>query len=248
MGFWSRLSTPSLRTVGYPTSANGASSLHLQWRLPPGIGRVVAAGVQLCVETEPEVDELYFWALQASFRDAWGRHHGGGHLGLQWNPRHPGARAANWGGYAPAGRVLDGSVSALPSAPDDRNTRDLWWEPGRTVALRVSPAPSGDGWAGSVDGVTIRTLYAGGDCLDGLTVWSEVFARCDDPSVAACWSGFYVETEDGDVVAPEAVVVNYQRRAAGGCDNTTAVADGGTIRQVTGIERLVPQGARLPLA
>jgi hypothetical protein len=237
-----------MRTAGYPTSPNGASSLHLHWQLPPGTGPAVAAGVQLRVEGEPDVDELYFWALQASFRDRTGRRHGGAHLGLQWNPRHPGARAANWGGYDPAGRVLDGSLSPLPSTPDDRNTRDLWWEPDHTVALRVFRSPSGDGWAGSVDGVTIRTLHAGGDQLDGLMVWSEVFARCDDPPASACWSGFHVETAGGEVVAPEAVVVNYQRRSAGGCDNTTAVAVGdGRIRQVTGVERLVPQGARLPL-
>jgi hypothetical protein len=248
VGFWSRLLAPSERVAGYPTSANGASSLHLHWQLPSGTGPVVAAGVQLCVEGAPEVDELYFWALQVSFRDAAAWHHGGAHLGLQWNPRHPGCRAANWGGYAPSGRILDGSASPLPSTPDDRNTRDLWWEPGRTVALRVSRAAGSDGWTGSVDGVAVRTLHAGGDRLDGLMVWSEVFARCDDPPVTACWSGFYAETADGEIVAPDAVGVNYQRRTAGGCDNTTAVSVGdGQVRQVTGTERQVPQGTRLPL-
>lgn len=245
MGFWSRLA-PSARTTGYPTSANRASSLHLRWQLPAGVGPVVAAGAQLLVEAEPEVDELYFWALQASFRDRHGRHHGGAHLGLQWNPRHPDNRAANWGGYAPSGRVLSGSASPLPSAPDDVNTRDLRWEPGRPVTLRITRA-SGGGWDGQVDGVRIRTLHAGGDLLDDLMVWSEVFARCDDPPVAVRWSGFHVETEDGQVVGPEAVVVNYQRRTDGGCDNTTAVVDGPTVRQITGVERLIPTGARLPL-
>jgi hypothetical protein len=248
MGFWSRFGL-SARTAGYPTSANRASSLHLHWKLPRGTGPVVAAGVQLCVEDEPEVDELYFWALQVSFRDAHGARHGGGHLGLQWNPRHPDARAANWGGYAPAGRVLDGSLSALPSTPNDVNTRDMWWEPGRPVRLRVARAPAGDGWAGSIDGVTIRTLHAGGEQLDGLMVWSEVFARCDDPPVSARWSGFYAETAGGEVFAPEAVAVNYQRRDAGGCDNTTALAPGdGSIRQITCAERQVPQGALLQLS
>jgi hypothetical protein len=44
------------------------------------------------------------------------------------------------------------------------------------------------------------------------------------------------------------VRVNYQSRAAGGCDNTTAVLDGDAVRQITGTDRVVPQGARLPLA
>jgi hypothetical protein len=220
--------------------------LHLRWELPQGVEPIVAAGVQLCVEAPPGVDELYFWALQASFRDFRGHAYGGAHLGLQWHPQHPGSRAANWGGYAPSGRVLDGSASALPSAPGNANTRDLWWEPGRTVALRIARAVGG-GWVGSVDGVTIRSLHAGGDVLDGLMVWSEVFARCDDPPVAVRWSGFWAETHLGQVVAPEAVVVNYQRRHDGGCDNTTALADDDGIRQITGVERQVPNGARLAL-
>jgi hypothetical protein len=245
VGFWSRFA-PSARVSGYPTSANRASSFHLHWQLPAGTGPVVAAGVELCVETEPEVDELYFWALQASFRDRGGRSHGGAHLGLQWNRNHPGRRAANWGGYAPSGQVLSGSPSPLPSAPDDVNTRDLWWEPGRPVRLRITRARGG-GWDGSVDGVRIRTLHAGGDVLTDLMVWSEVFARCDDPPVAVRWSAFHVETEDGQVVAPTAVVVNYQHRTAGGCDNTTTEVDGAIVRQVTGVERRVPTCARLTL-
>jgi hypothetical protein len=51
----------------------------------------------------------------------------------------------------------------------------------------------------------------------------------------------------GRVVEPVAVHVNYQRRADGGCDNSTALADRGAVRQITSTERLVPQGTRLPL-
>jgi len=61
------------------------------------------------------------------------------------------------------------------------------------------------------------------------------------------WSGFRATTMQGRVVEPVAVHVNYQRRADGGCDNSTALADRGAVRQITGTERLVPQGARLPL-
>jgi hypothetical protein len=250
---WSRLKRSlapgaRARVAGYPTSSNKASSLHLQWELPGGTGPVVAASVELTVEAEPPVPELYFWALQASFVDGSGRRHGGGHLGLQWYEPHPGSRAANWGGYGPGGRVLDGSASPLPSATGNPNTRDLWWEPGQPHTLTIERADEpGGGWAGTIDGVRVRTLGAGGDRLDALMVWSEVFARCDAPPVAVRWSGFRATTADGQVVAPAAVRVNYQSRADGGCDNTTALPDGDAVRQVTAAERRVPQGARLPL-
>jgi hypothetical protein len=235
------------RVSGYPTSSNRASSLHLQWELSPGTGPVVAASAVLVVETEPAVPDLYFWALQASFVDGAGRRHGGGHLGLQWHRPHPGSRAANWGGYGPGGNELRGSASSLPSATGNPNTRDLWWEPGQPHTLIIERADE-RGWAGSIDGVRIRTLDAGGDRLDGLMVWSEVFARCDAPPLAVRWSGLRATTADGGVLAPVAVRVNYQRRSDGGCDNSTAEADGDGVRQITATERLVPQGARLVLA
>jgi hypothetical protein len=234
------------RVAGYPTSANRASSLHLFWELPAGTGAVVGASVALVVEAAPSVPDLYFWALQASFVDGAGRRHGGGHLGLQWHRPHPGSRAVNWGGYGPDGRTLDGSESPLPSATRNPNTRDLWWEPGRPYTLTIEPAAEG-GWAGTVDGVRVRRLDAGGDRLDGLMVWSEVFARCDAPPVAARWSRFRATTAQGEVVAPVALHVNYQGRADGGCDNSTVVAHGDAVSQITGTERAVPQGARLPL-
>jgi hypothetical protein len=235
------------RTTGYPTSANRASSFHLHWALPSGTGPIVAAGVQLLVEEAPPVPDLYFWAMQASFVGSGGRPHGGAHLGLQWNRRHPGNLAANWGGYAPSGKILDGSPSPLPSTPKDPNTRDFPWEPGRLHTLRVARDPYDEGWVGTIDGVRIRTLQTGGDHLDGLMVWSEVFARCDAPTVRVRWSGFRAETADGQVVAPTALSVNYQRREAGGCDNTTVVAADDGIWQLTNSERLIPQGARLAL-
>jgi hypothetical protein len=235
------------RVAGYPTSSNRASSLHLRWELPAGTGAVVAASVALVVEAAPAVPDLYFWALQASFVDGAGRHHGGGHLGLQWHRPHPGSRAVNWGGYGPEGRTLDGSASPLPSATGNPNTRDLWWEPGEPYTLTIQRAAEG-GWAGTVGGRRIRRLDAGGDRLGGLMVWSEVFARCDAPAVAVRWSAFRVTTTEGGVVAPVAVHVNYQRRADGGCDNSTAMPDGDAVRQITGTARAVPQGARLPIA
>jgi hypothetical protein len=234
------------RVAGYPMSPNSASSLHLFWELSAGTGSVLAASVVLVVEAAPRVPDLYFWALQASFVDGAGRRHGGGHLGLQWHRSHPGSRAVNWGGYGPDGGILDGSASPLPSATGNPNTRDLWWEPGRPYTLTIEPAAEG-GWAGTVDGVRVRRLEAGGDRLGALMVWSEVFARCDAPAVAARWSGFRAITAEGGVVAPVAVHVNYQSRVDGGCDNSTALAHGDAVSQITGTERLVAQGARLPL-
>lgn len=234
------------RVAGYPTSANRASSLHLRWELPPGTGAVAGTSVTLVVEAAPAVPDLYFWALQASFVDGAGRHHGSGHLGLQWHRRHPGSRAVNWGGYGPDSRMLDGSASPLPSASGNPNTRDLWWEPSQPYTLSIEHSAEG-GWVGTVDGVPVRRLATGGDRLDALMVWSEVFARCDAPPVAVRWSGLRVTMAQGRVLAPVAVRVNYQRRADGGCDNSTALPDGDAVRQITGTERLVPQGARLLL-
>jgi hypothetical protein len=101
------------------------------------------------------------------------------------------------------------------------------------------------GWAGRVDGIEVRTLAAGGDRLTGLMVWSEVFAPCDAPTVVARWSGLHVDRGDGRREAVGAVRAAYQSRAAGGCDNTTAVADGDGLRQITATPRVVPAGERL---
>jgi len=218
------------RTSGFPTSANGASSMHLWWHPSPTVER---AAVDLEVVVPPAVDHLYFWALQASFTDGSGRRYGGAHLGLQWHPAHPGRTAVNWGGYAPAGGELDGSVSPFPSATGNPNTRDLPWEPGRPYRLAVRR--DADGWVGTVDGVEVRTLHAGGDRLAGLVVWSEVFARCDDPSVTVRWSGF-------DPV-PAGLRATYQSTADGGCANTTALPGG---LQVTNHDRQVVDGAIIP--
>lgn len=243
---WLVPTTAKPRVAGYPTSPNHASSMHVRWELPAGTGSLMAASVALVVESTPAVADLYFWALQASFVDSAGRRHGGGHLGLQWHSLHPGSRAVNWGGYGPDGGALAGSDSPLPSATGNRNTRDLWWEPGRPYTLAIQRAAE-SGWVGTVDGVAVRRLAAGGDRLDTLMVWSEVFARCDAPAVAVRWSQFRATTHGGRVVAPVALHVNYQRRADGGCDNTTALLDGHGVRQITGTRRRVPQGTRLAL-
>ncbi len=234
------------RTRGFPPSGNGASSFHLFWRLPASAGHLVEAGVTLEVTTPPAVDRLYFWALQVGFPGA-----GAAHLGLQWNDRHPGFGAVNWGGYAADGSLLGGTESALRSTPADPNTRDYAWEPGRAYRLGVRRAEEGV-WRGEVtdvatgDTATVRDLVAAAPFLGDAMVWSEVFARCDDPSVTVRWSDFEVVTDRGDRITPVALGVNYQSHADGGCANTTSRRDGrGGVLQVTNAERLTPQGATL---
>jgi hypothetical protein len=237
------------RTRGFPPSGNGASSFHLGWRLPAGAGHIVEAAVTLEVTRAPVVDHLYFWALQVSFPGA-----GAAHLGLQWNAAFPGFGAVNWGGYASDGSLLPGTASPLPSALGDPNTRDYPWEPRHPYRLRVRRA--GDGvWRGEVANMptevvtTVRDLTAASPFLSDVMVWSEVFARCDDPSVAVRWSDFEVVTEHGERVTPIALVTNYQSYADGGCANTTSVLDEpGCVSQITNTERTTPQGAALPLA
>jgi hypothetical protein len=235
------------RTQGFPPSGNGASSFHLFWRLPPGAGHLVEAAVTLEVTHPPVVDHLYFWALQVGFPGA-----GGAHLGLQWNRAFPGFGAVNWGGYALDGSLLSGAESPLPSTPGDPNTRDYPWLPKRAYRLRVRRA--GDGlWRGEVTDIAIdattvvRDLIAASTFLAEPMVWSEVFARCDDPKVAARWSDFTVTTERGDRITPSALVVNYQSDADGGCANTASLLDDRGALQVTNADRITPQGARLPL-
>ena len=134
----------------------------------------------------------------------------------------------------------------MPSATGNANTRYLSWQPGQPYTLTIERA-AGGGWAETADGLRIRTLEAGGDRLDTLMVWSEVFARCDAPPVAVRWSGFRTTTMQGRTVTPVAVHVNYQRRAQGAATTQTALVKGDAVRQITGTKRLVPQDARLPL-
>lgn len=241
-------------TTGPPRSTNAASSFHLFWDEPPP-GDWVAVEATVEVVSAPPVPALYFWALQASFVDR-GRHGGAAHLGLQWHPAHPGSTAVNWGGYGPGGAELAGSASALPSATGNVNTRDLTWVPGRAYRLRISrgdaPAPSGTvAWRGEVldtvtdERVVVRELFAGGDRLASPMVWSEVFARCDDPGLDVRWSGLRLEAASGSVVDAARVRVNYQTVADGGCVSSDVQADDHGVVQRTGTDRITPPGTVL---
>lgn len=245
-----------LRVRGEPPSANGASSFHLTWELP---GEFVAVGVTLEVVEAPRADRLYFWALQVDFSDR-GRAAGGGHLGLQHHPQYPGRTAVNWGGYDAAGQVLAGGASRLPGALGNPHTRNLTWRPERPYRLAVGLAPpdeqpGGDvtAWRGTVtdlvDGTTVvvRDLLPRGNRLVRPMVWSEVFARCEQPPVEVRWSEPWATTEDGRTLRPTAAITNYQRREDGGCDNTCSWVEGGRLVQRTCTERTTASGVRLPL-
>lgn len=237
-----------MRETGFPQSANGASSFHLWWEPPPPPAREVS--VTLTIDQEPAHARLVFWALQVEF-GLGSRIVGGAHLGLQWNARHPGSRAVNWGGYDRTGAVLAGSPSPLGSTPGDPNTRDFDWSPKR--AYRLSIRAGAGGWVGEVtDEETghhqfVRELYAGADALHRPVVWSEVFARCDDPTVSATWRDPVTATGAGRII-PRAYRVSYQDEAAGGCSNTDVVVTAGGVRQSTAVTRRVPPGALVAIA
>lgn len=227
--------TLTARTKGYPASTNGASSMHLTWTDDPVPVRDVSVVLQ--VVDAPTVQQLYFWALQVEFVDIGGRTVvGESHLGLQWHPGHPGGTAVNFGGYSRDAKPseLGGDPSKLPSATGDPNTRDFAWKTGRAYRLRIYGA--GDGWwTGEVTdlstntAVVVRRLYGGGTRLARPVVWSEVFAKCDDPTSAVRWSSFRPK--------PSSMQASYQSFSSGGCTNTTAQVNGGGIVQRTDTAR-----------
>jgi hypothetical protein len=227
------------RVKGFPTSANRASSFHLHW-LPRA--ELVEASVVLEVLRAPQVSHLYFWALQVGFASASGPV-GGAHLGLQWISTHPGSTAVNWGGYDSAGNILNGSQSSLPSADGNPNTRDFTWRPGRPYRLQVTRGPSPGAWTGLVTDlssdvtVEVRHLYGAGDRLVGPMVWSEVFARCEDPPVEVKWSEPEGRTPDGTRWSADSYRITYQSHGQGGCANTDVGIVAGGVVQVTGVVR-----------
>lgn len=255
MTWWGRIrrrtTQVGARTAGPPRSANGASSFHLSWQVG---GEFAAVSVILEVLEPPAVDRLYFWALQADFASASGRA-GGAHLGLQWHPSHPGARAVNWGGYDASGSELHGSDSALSSALHNPNTRDLAWSERTPYRLTIRRAPDADqppadvatAWRGTVTDlrtgaeVVVRDLYVCGDRIVGVVMWSEVFADCDAPPASVRWSDAAATALDGTGVHPSGFVVNYQSHADGGCANSDSFPDATGIVQRSAVPRTTPQ-------
>lgn len=240
----------AIRTSGRPPSPNGASSLHLFWEEVPS--RMTAVQATVRVVTPPATNDLYFFALQTSFTAAGGPS-GGGHIGLQWNRRHPNTTAVNWGGYAAAeqgGNVLDGTESPLPSLPNDPNTRDYPWQSGVGYQLTIEPGREPGWWRGSIENgasgerVTIRELHGGGDALASPVVWAEVFAPCDASSVTVEWTELRYQV-GGSWRTIDMVSTNYQEYAAGGCTNTNSSATARGWAQTTNTARTTPNRGRL---
>lgn len=253
-------SAPSGRVSGPPPSGNGASSFHLLWEVPP----VPLVEVEATIEVveAPTVPRLYFWALQVDFQQGPSRR-GGAHFGLQYHPGYPDGGAVNWGGYRAGGGELDGSLSDLPSALDNVNTRTYGWQPGHCYRYHIGPAPDqpegepNRRWRGSITDQTtgvetvVRDLFVEADHLIRPMVWSEVFADCDHPSVTVRWSDLRAVTADGETVTVDRVRLNYQTHRDGGCANTdTSVEESADRRgflQRTSVERSHLSGDRLSL-
>jgi hypothetical protein len=231
----------------------GPTSAHLWFDdVPPGPWRSVSATLEVVVE--PSAAHLYFWALQASFTDARGATFGAAHTGLQWNPRHPGGRAINWGGYgrtADTNSVLAGTRSDLPGIAGDENTRNFSWAP--CVAYRFTISPGERGWRSTVvdtstgESTVVRELFAGGDRLNGFVVWMEIFAPCDAPTTTVRWSDL--------VVADDARAARHHVRAvrtsfpdvSGGCTNNDSRVDGSGWLQLTNDRRTSRTAHRLSI-
>ena len=247
MGLWRRLF--GVRAPTRPRSGNGSSSFHV-WFEDLGSTDAVAVSATIEVLAEPGVDDLYFWALQATFTDASGSDFGAAHLGLQWNPRHPAHRAVNWGGYGRVDdvrSVLTGTNSELPSLPFDPNTRDYPWQAGLPYRLRISRGERG--WSGEITDPLgrrqkVRELFAGGDRLRGFVMWSEVFAPCEAPPASVRWSEPTVEFADGSTRRPRRVKLSFPE---GCCPNTDTWTDETGVVQMTGTRRRASAGQRLPV-
>jgi hypothetical protein len=230
---------------------NGVSSFHMWWQGFEGGSAIVDAAATLTVLEEPTADRLYFWALQSSFLDGT-RSFGAGHIGLQWNPRHPDSRAVNWGGYANIAdvqSVLRGTPSPLPSTPNDPNTRDYRWRAGAGYRFRIAKSPHG--WRGEITDVErgettiIRELDAPGDRLGGFVVWSEVFAACSHPPAIVEWSDLSVRSADGEVRRPTSVRLTFP--SGGDCPNTDVRLTATGLRQLTNTSRTARDGQVLPV-
>lgn len=227
------------RSTGVPTSSNGASSMHVWWEHAEVTAPTVVAATLEIVEP-PTVDHLYFWALQATFIDATDRPVGVAHLGLQWYAAHPGHTAVNCGGYRPdeRGELTAHAPSTLPSASGNPNTRDFTWR--AHTPYRLAIHVDGRGTVTDLDRrrtTLIRRLdVTGATRLSNPVAWSEVFARCDDPSTSIRWSDL--------TPTPTALHATYQAAEHGGCTNTTTNLDleRGAIVQQTNTERTTPEG------
>lgn len=241
------------RVAGTPTSASGASSFFLWWDLPYG-ERLVEVSVTLDVASRPEIDRLVSFAIQGTFVKPGG---GSCHLGLQHHPRFPDRGAVNWEGYTAKGERLESSEPLLPSATQEKATRDFRWDKGvpyRLTIERGDERPDGlFPWLGSItnlrtgDRDEIRQLFSKSPYIRGPVMYIESFGPCDGPRFEARWSNATAVSVDGGVRAVKSMRVDYQPHAAGGCTNTNARVEGNEFVQRAGQMRTTKAGSTIRL-
>ena len=224
--------------------------MHLYWEIGNEPLKELSATVEIL--DEPQVNRIYFWALQASFYKDLTRK-GGAHFGLQHNPRHNDNKAVNWGGYNNSGKVLSGTVSDLPSTPNDVNTRDYTWHPNTRYRYRIYQSDISHLWRGEITNLTtgektiVRDLEIDATHMTQPMVWTECFADCNASSAAVAWSGFEATTLSGGIIKPSLAKANYQTHAKGGCANTNSFSEVNGIIQKTNTTRTTKQGSMLRL-
>lgn len=240
---------PTERTSGLPTSSNGASSFHLWWDTA---GAATEYSATLEVLSTPTEARIAFWALGCSFVNISPTVSGvgGAHTGLQWMPLHPNSRAINWGGYLTAtGAELPGTLSSLPSAPNNPNTRDFNWIAGRKYRFRVF-SPAANTWRATVTDLatstttTIRDLTCNATHLGNPVVWTEAFTDCGTTSYHCRWTDLTAVINAVPVDATS-VYLSYQSVEDGGCSNTNSFSDGTGIVQRVNTARTNPEGTIL---
>lgn len=238
------------RTSGPPTSTNGASSFHINWRPNYLTEGVTAVEVDFEPLAEPPND--VYWALAMSFGSNSSTFYGGGHLGLQRWGGYPNNHAVNWGGYFWGGSELDGTTSTLPSALNNPHTFNYNWAVGNKYRLRVfSPSPGR--WRGVVtdlfNGQTtvIRDLICSGHLMYHLSVWTESFCDCAQ-QVHCRWSRFMVERGSSVQIPITQFELYHQTYTDGGCTNTsTTVVGGSALEQKSATPRVNHTGTWLEL-
>lgn len=242
--------------VGDSTGNGTASSFHAWWHFDEAPRpRYSEASVTLTIDTQPTVNDLYYWALSLEFTDEnSGNILSGAHCGLQWFNPYPNYKAVNWGGYeydsnGPRGDlILEGSGSSLNSPVNNPNTFSYNWVQGQDYRFRVFRVtnqvgqPAGTSrWRCTVTNVStnittvVRDLYAYGDRIYGIAVWSEVFASCDAPSVSILWNSFEALRMNGTPDTVDEFYLTYQQQ--NGCSNTNTETYGGGLRQRTNTGR-----------
>lgn len=208
--------------------------------------------MDVTIPTYPRSNDLYFWALQASFSGSEGIV-GAGHLGLQWHRDYPGKTAVNWGGYQSGGSILQGTDSILESALGNPHTRNYSWRAGIRYRLTIDadPALAPGWWRGSVtdmstgESTPIRSLRGRGEFLVAPLTWTEAFCRCDSEPASVIWSDPAGVAVDGTRFVPESARTNYQAESEGGCSNSDSRSLPHGIGQFTGVARSNPTGTIL---